>query len=1259
MNAPRLLRFATIILSIWTPNQLSVAYGQSITPAMAYGFEEGSGTVTADSSGNSHTAKLVNGPSWTSGKFGNALSFNGTGAYVDTAFSTSFSTLTFSAWVNIPSGVSGYPRIFAKFQETYLQFSPSKNSLQFEHMWSGREAYWNTAVNSVTTGVWHNVAVSYDASSSTNVPVIYIDGVVQSLTVGGAPSGTPIFSANNYLVGTQNSSGGFFKGIIDNVRFYNQILSQSQIQTDMITAIFPPGQSDTTPPSVPTNLKTTSVSATTISLAWTASTDPDSPVSGYDVFRNNVLIGSAQGTTYLDANLTPSTSYGYSVAAFDPPGNVSAQSTPLTVMTLSLPDTTPPTVPSNVTASSPSPTSITLAWSASTDPDSAVAGYQVFRNSVQIATLAGTTFTDTNLTPNTTYGYSVAAFDPTGNLSAPSAMISALTQPDTLPPTISIVSPASGSAVFGSVAISATAADNVAVATVQFFVDGTSIGPPSTTLPYSIIWDTTLASIGLHTITAAATDTSGNTGLSAPVTLTVTSFVPTISYGFDEGAGTIAGDSSGNNHQGTLVNTPVWVSGKYGGALSFNGSGAYVDTGFNTSFSTLTFSAWVNIPSGVSGYPRIFAKFQETYLQFSPSKNSLQFEHMWSGREAYWNTAVNSVTTGVWHNVAVSYDASSSTNVPVIYIDGVVQSLTVGGAPSGTPIFSANNYLVGTQNSSGGFFKGIIDNVRFYNQVVPQAKIQSDMNSALAPLPGDTTPPVVTMTNPVSGWTVSDTITLSATATDNVAVASVRFSVDGTNIGSTLFSAPYNVALDTTTLIDGTHTITAVAADTSNNAASTTVSVIVNNTNRPNIVLILDDDQRWDQMSYLPLTSAALANDTVQFDNAFVTTPDCCPSRASILTGLYAHNHGVLQDYLPSGGATVFNPASTIATWLQSSGYRTGLYGKYLNAYRPGAAVPPGWSEFHGIAGNNVGSDDNLYYNYYVNDDGIVNFHGTAVSDYSTTVFGTGAVNFINSTPLGTPLYLEFTPFGPHAPATPDNQDIGSFAGVTPYRPPSFNEADVSDKPLWVQNLPLMNATAIAQNDQLHENQLETLQSVDRAAANIITALQQTGRWNNTILVFMSDNGLSLGEHRMVDAKFTVYEESVRVPFWVRVPGIQPRHEANIVANIDLAPTFAQYAGLTPPAKVNGVSFVNLINNPQSPWRTNILLEYIAPTIAANQDFQAVRTANYVYSELSSGERELYDLQADPYELNNVYSDPAYASIIPGLQAQLANLKTQ
>src|SRR5690242_11267629 len=110
MNAPHLLRFAISVLSVWTLNQLSAAYSQNITPAMAYGFEEGSGTVTADSSGNSHTAKLVNGPSWISGKFGNALSFNGTGAYVDTAFSTSFSALTFSAWVNIPSGVSAYPR---------------------------------------------------------------------------------------------------------------------------------------------------------------------------------------------------------------------------------------------------------------------------------------------------------------------------------------------------------------------------------------------------------------------------------------------------------------------------------------------------------------------------------------------------------------------------------------------------------------------------------------------------------------------------------------------------------------------------------------------------------------------------------------------------------------------------------------------------------------------------------------------------------------------------------------------------------------------------------------------------------------------------------------------------------------------------------------------------------------------------------------------------------------------------------------------
>jgi arylsulfatase A-like enzyme len=374
---------------------------------------------------------------------------------------------------------------------------------------------------------------------------------------------------------------------------------------------------------------------------------------------------------------------------------------------------------------------------------------------------------------------------------------------------------------------------------------------------------------------------------------------------------------------------------------------------------------------------------------------------------------------------------------------------------------------------------------------------------------------------------------------------------------------------------------------------------------------------------------------------------------------LYSHNTGVLQDYNQSGGAVSFNASSTIATWLHDAGYRTGIFGKYLNAYYLlSPAVPPGWSEFHVfVRQNGVNSDADYYYNYEFNDNGVVSSYGTSAQEYSTTVLTAKALQFISSTPPSQPLFLYFTPFGPHYPATPDPVDVGSFANFPDWRPPSYNEADVTDKPAWVQALPLLTATDMATSDAFHRSQLETLQSVDRAVAAIINELQQDGRWDNTLLIFLSDNGLIWDEHRIQDTKFSAYDESVRVPLWAREPGATSRNESGIVANIDVAPTVADWAGVIPPSKVNGLSLLPLVNNPGAPWRSEILLEYLGPTINSYLRYHAVRTAQYTYVEYLSGEQELYDLTVDPYQLNNVVSDPAYATPLATLRALLAALK--
>jgi len=526
----------------------------------------------------------------------------------------------------------------------------------------------------------------------------------------------------------------------------------------------------------------------------------------------------------------------------------------------------------------------------------------------------------------------------------------------------------------------------------------------------------------------------------------------------------------------------------------------------------------------------------------------------------------------------------------------------------------------------------------------------------LAEVLPDLTPPQVTITSPASGTTVSGTFTITADATDDGQVAGVQFQVDGSDTGVEVLVLPYQLDLDSWTLTNGSHVLTAVARDTAGNVAtSDQVSVEVFNEPPRNIVLIVSDDQRFDLMPYMPLTSALLNDETVRFTRGFATTSTCCPSRSSILTGLYSHNTHVLNNSLPNGGATRFNPTSTIATWLHQSGYRTGIIGKYLNDYDLlNPAIPPGWDDFQVF--NREGQS--YYYGYGLNQNGTTVIYSGAPADYSTDVLATKSVAFIQGTPASQPLFLMYTPFGPHDPAVPAATDIGTFASFPLWRPPSYNEADVSDKPAWIRALPKISAAKIPPSDALHQRQVETIQSVDRAVASIVAALKQTGRWQSTLFVYVSDNGLAWGEHRLLDRKECAYEECAKVPFWVRAPGLTARLDTNLVANIDLAPTFAAWAGITPLGLVNGLNLLPLLSNPAAPWRTELLLEHLGGSTTALRH-SAIRTARNLYVEYQNGNKELYNLVKDPYELNNVATKAANAALITTLKAKLKVLKAQ
>lgn len=435
---------------------------------------------------------------------------------------------------------------------------------------------------------------------------------------------------------------------------------------------------------------------------------------------------------------------------------------------------------------------------------------------------------------------------------------------------------------------------------------------------------------------------------------------------------------------------------------------------------------------------------------------------------------------------------------------------------------------------------------------------------------------------------------------------------------------------------------------------------------RPNIVFILTDDQRWDMVGPLhsvsgvdpvmPTVVRELQANGVTFSNGFVTTPLCCPSRATIFSGLYAHTTGVHTNSLPDGGASLFHDASTLPVWLKAAGYRTALYGKYMNGYKDiSPYVPPGWDEFHVFR-------ETSYYSYVLAENGVEKTFGFARKDYSTDVLRDKVVDFIHTHGNdGQPFFVEYAPYAPHAPATPAARHLGMFNNLSPWRPPNFAEADASDKPAWVQAID-WTGTAETLNDNFRQKQLESLQAVDEAVAAILQALKDVGHLDDTFILFASDNGYSWGAHRW-RPKDCPYEECLRVPVIVRYRPLAPlrRTDPSIVLNLDLCETFAELAGATPGPGVEGASLVRVIDGTEPTWRTDFVEEHwhsLPEDVPIIQipDFAGVHTPVWKYVEYVTGETELYNLVTDPFELQNGSHDPANAAIRQQLAARLREL---
>ena len=440
---------------------------------------------------------------------------------------------------------------------------------------------------------------------------------------------------------------------------------------------------------------------------------------------------------------------------------------------------------------------------------------------------------------------------------------------------------------------------------------------------------------------------------------------------------------------------------------------------------------------------------------------------------------------------------------------------------------------------------------------------------------------------------------------------------------------------------------------------------------RPNVVVIMTDDQTLESMRAMDGTRRVLGRQGTTFERAFVSNALCCPSRATFFTGQYSHSHGVIGNRPPQGGYGALDTREWLPVWLQRAGYRTIHIGKFLNGYgtdRPATEVPPGWTEWS----TSVDPSTYNYFGYTLNENGILAQYGLDGNPlyYSSDFYTQRAVDAIGRmSRVREPFFLSLAYLAPHSggPRDPDDpaalptpspapRHMNRFAGERPPADPSFNELDVSDKPAFIQARPSINAVRAEAIEENYEQRLESLLAVDEGVVRVVQALREAGELSRTLIMFTSDNGFFHGEHRLPNGKVLGYEPSIRVPLLMRGPGV-PRgaRRRQLVTNADLAPTILEATGATAAGRVpDGRSLFPLLSDPGLEWGRDLLVE---GTPGVNQPaFDALRTYRYIYLEYDSGDVELYDLERDPYQLESLHADPRHARLRRELAARLALL---
>ena len=434
----------------------------------------------------------------------------------------------------------------------------------------------------------------------------------------------------------------------------------------------------------------------------------------------------------------------------------------------------------------------------------------------------------------------------------------------------------------------------------------------------------------------------------------------------------------------------------------------------------------------------------------------------------------------------------------------------------------------------------------------------------------------------------------------------------------------------------------------------------------PNVIMILTDDQEPETVRFMPHVRRQLAGSGVTFSNAYASVPECCPSRVSLLTGQYAHNHGVISNRPPDGGFDAFtNDRNALPAWLQEGGYRTGYVGKYLNGYgwealgNDPTEVPPGWSYWAALTNHT----EYQMYGYSINAGGSVETYGEEPADYQTDVLTERAVRFVERGPdLRAPFFLTVAPLAPHDEGLLEDMDVprnprpaprhqGRFANQPLPGGRALNESDVSDKPRFVKSDPPLSRAELGELRTLHRSRLESLLAVDDMVAELSATLKQNGELADTVFVYTSDNGYLLGQHRQT-GKRRAYKESAGVPLVIRGPGFSGGSvRRQPVSNIDLVSTIVEISGVEPGLELDGVSLLPLARD-EARERPPVLIE-----VLAGNGFAAIRTERFLLAEHAKGATELYDVRRDPAELDNLTRLSRYKPVRRELSRKLSELR--